>query len=304
MSTEQMIRDVLERMVSEAPEPPTPEGFDMPVVRPAEPPRRWRQLAVAASVVVVALIGVLAVQSTRVPEPVTESATVEELRVALAAGLAALAESPGVEGTTRSTIGGFPSRRIWFAWTPQNVAVVQQTDIDVTDTAWWLSSSEPPRVGERFAVDAWVDRDDVFLRATSRLGEQSPWTESERPGGPLAWAVGLLDDETRPMFLELVVFEPAEVTRRLTAEGSVWTMVGADESSGATSEFVFDAEGRLRRLTGDILIPEFELDEIPASGRVIEFFPLTEAPMIPVPKEGAALDISIFEVPQNFFESP
>ena len=70
-----------------------------------------------------------------VPTPATSA----ELRAAVESGLEVLRESPGVEGTSSSSVLGELGAATWFSWRPNgDQIVISRTDRDVSETAWWL----------------------------------------------------------------------------------------------------------------------------------------------------------------------
>lgn len=310
MTDSQIVHEVLGRMADQAPKSPGFEELTQPTVtsgRPTSHLRFRRRLAIAGSAVAaVALIAAafLLFQpdgdgSTPVGSPV--AATVEELRAALASGFEVLEAAEGIEGLHEAYIQNHLSARVWFTSRPDgDTAVVQQADIDVRDSAWWLTSASPPAEGERIATDAWVVVDGVAYEAGASQGGDGTWRRSDPiPSGPLAFGLVFLDPTQGEQFREMLVPSDAdaEVTRQRTVEGGeIWIVTYGDEGR---SRFYLNPDGHLASWSWLDLGP-IEIVGPPVDSGSVTYTPLGDPPPITVPNLGSPFDSGDLGVPEDF----
>lgn len=315
MSDDRTIREVLGRMADEAPPALDLEDLEDPVVtrsargRSATPPNRRTLAAVAGSAVVV--LAVLAIifssgstvdEVTLVGEPV--AATAADYDAVLAASLEELSAAPGVEALERGFIAGYLSNVSW-ASTRSNgdTVVVQQADVDVRDTAWWVASSSPPRVGENIETIARVLVGDSFYEAT----DSESWTIADRteaPRGPGSFALGLLRPDFRSDYQRMMAAPVgSEVTRQDTADGGeVWVVTYEVDDSPVRGRLRIHADGYLAELS----LQSEDLDTNPVDfGPPIDlaltsYRVLDDPDSIPVPEAGTPLDLDDFDLPEGF----
>lgn len=310
MTDREIIHDVLGRMAGEAPPALDIEELAHPTVPSRRPAprcpfsRRWAIAvsAVAASILVV--VAILVVRpggdgATPVGAPV--DATVEELRAALASGFEALEAAEGIEGLHEAYIQGHLSAKVWFtARSDGDTAVVQQADIDVRDTAWWLTSATPPAEGEHIATHAWVLVDGVAYEAGPLEGGDRTWRRSDpTSSGPLAFGLSFLDPIRGEQFREMLAPSDANaaVTRQRTVDGgAIWV---ATYEGGGQSSFYLHPEGHLASWSWLDRGP-VEIDGPPVDSGSVSYTPLGDPPPIPVPTAGTPFDLAEFNTPEDF----
>lgn len=315
MSDDQTIREVLGRMADQAPPALDLEDLEDPVVSrsghrsSATRPHRRILAAVGGSAVVV--LAVLAIfffaqppvdEVVLVGEPVAASAA--EYDAALVASIEELAAYPGVEAEERGFIGGYLANVTWASIRGNgDTVVVQQVDVDVRDSAWWVASSSPPRVGENIETIARVLVGDSYYEAT---GSES-WTVTDRteaPRGPGSFALGLLQPDFRSDFLRMMAAPPgSEVTKQDTADGGeVWVVTYEVDDNPVRGRLRIHAEGYLTELSSHSEDPDVNpadfgppIDLARTSYRVVD-----DPESIPTPEPGGPLDLDDFDLPEGF----
>lgn len=308
-TTRQILRDVLGRMAAEAPPALEFEELVQPVVTAGESGRRPtvgpRSAWVGAAVVVVVLLvgAVLVVRPG--PDGVTpagavEPASVEELRAALVSGFEQLEQAQGIEGLQEASIHGHLSARVWFTTGPGgDTMVIQQADVDVRDSAWWLTSNSPPAEGERIVTDAWVTVDGVTYEAGSDSGVPRSWqvAESGPPARSFAFALMFLDPTYGEQFRAQLSPTDADVTRQATVNGgAIWL---TSYSGGGQSRVYIHPEGHVASWSGFDPGP-VEIDGQPVDSTEVSYSPLAESPSITLPTVGSPFDLADLDAPENF----
>jgi hypothetical protein len=310
MTDREIIHDVLGRMANQAPPALGFEELTQPTVTsersaPRSPfSRRWAIAASAVAASILVVVAILVVRpggdgATPVGAPV--DATVEELRAALASGFESLEAAKGIEGLHEAYIQGHLSAKVWFtARSDGDTAVVQQADIDVQDTAWWLTSATPPAEGERIATQAWVLVDGVAYEAGPLEGGDRSWRRSDpTPSGPLAFGLLFLDPIRGEQFREMLAPSDADakVTRQRTVNGgAIWVAIYEDRGQ---SRFYLHPDGHLASwswLDQGVI----EVDDSPVDSGSVSYTPLGDPPPIPVPAAGTPFDPAEFDTPEDF----
>lgn len=304
-----IIREVLASMIDEAPPALDVEELVQPVVvadnsggrSTAGPRLAW---VGATAAVVVLLVGAFLLSrpgpDDTIPVGAAEPEAVEEFRAALASGFEKLEQAEGIEGTQEAYIQGHLSARAWFTTRPDgDTVVVQQTDIDVRDSAWWLTSDSPPAEGQRIDTDAWVRVDGVTYEAGSDDDVPRPWqvAESEPAERILSFALAFLDPTYGERFRAQLAPPDADVTRQATVNGgSIWVV----SSPGVgQSRFYIHPQGHVASWSWLDLGP-VEIDGDPADSGKVSYAPLAEPAPITLPTVGSRFDPTDLDAPEDF----
>ena len=315
MSDDRTIREVLGRMADEAPPALDLEELDDPVVirsprRTAtmRPNRRTLTAVGGSAVVLLAVLAILFASGPTgdevvlVGEPV--AATAAEYDAALVASIEELVASPGVEARERAFIGGYLANVGWASIRSNgDTLVVLQSDVDVRDTAWWVASSSPPRVGENIETIAWALVGNSYYAATA----SESWTVADRDEasrGPMSFALGLIHPDYRSDFLPMMTAPvESEVTRQDTADGGeVWVMSYEIDDSPVRGRLRIHAAGYLAELS--LLSEDLDIDPAdfgaPIGPALVSYRVLDDPDTIPTPEAGTPLDLDDFDLPEGF----
>lgn len=307
---DRMIREVVTRMAEDAPPPPGLEELEAPVVvrRPRRKPGWWRRPALLVATLSLIVGGTLFLLIDRLTGEQAiadwQPATGEEWDAALQDALDQLRTAEAVEGIERGFIGGHLAATSWFTWRPDGeTVVVQQTDVDVRETAWWLTSSSPPRSGERVKTLAWVAAGGRLFTATDEAG----WSlVTEPPSRPQTFGRGLLEPEFASQFESVFAApEGAGVVRRTEGDGTtVWTLSITAE---ATTEIQMRVhpDGHLAGISQrqDRVNPAVD-GSLPIDASDISYSVRSDPPPVPIPEVGQPLDLAIFDLPSDYGIGP
>lgn len=317
MTDDQIIKDVVGRMADEAPPPLDIDELGEPLVDPRRPDsacrgsRTRRIAAVGAAMAIIAFSLFLTVfVSGSAPDDTTlvgspEDATVEEFNAALTASLGVLGEAPGIEGLEESHIRTYLAGKVWFTIRQRGDAVVvQQTDVDVRDSAWWLTAASPPAVGDNVLTEARALVDGVYYEASMSDRESQPWRQIERePPGALAFSLIFFDDEFGPELRKQITPPDADVIRQETANGGeIWTVNFSSNGANTEHRFYVHPDGHLAAWSWQA----FEVDvdpadpTVPIDGGKVSYTPLAAPRPLRAPQVGSDLDLTSFNVPDDF----
>ena len=199
------------------------------------------------------------------PSATTSAESIDELRTELQAAIGALRAAPGVQGLQTATLRDILGGAVWFDWRSNgDYVLVQRTDLDVTQTGWWLDpAGEPPVMGERVGTIIWAFVADRFFFA-SGLSSEGPgsWQDFPRSEAPpvVAYGPGLLSGEIEAtdLLAGVVIGVPdlstGTIERRLDADGRVtWTAETPWRGGTATQRWGIAPDGSLRSWTWDIV---------------------------------------------------
>jgi len=294
------VKEAYEALIEQMEEPPTWAQVSRHVGRPrAYGRRRPPAWATAVGVAVVVLISVVAVLLAT-----SQTATAEELDTTIPSAINALLASPGVEGVQRAHIDEYHASSVWFDFRPDtgDAVVVQQVDLDVTQTAWWLvEGGKPPATGDNISTTAWIEVDDTLFLATSFDTQQSrPWTAADTPPGPLAFGLFILTEEGYGLDVNAA---DGEVTRREMAEGGeVWTLAAPYQDGTAIQTWRINDAGQLANWSVELVDITAPIDggTGPFTSGEIEFTSVSDPDPISSPDPGATLDLTGFNVPEGF----
>lgn len=264
---------------------------------------------VAVTVVVatvVTAIGLGLVQPGFFGTPPDDTVTMEELEAAVDSAVEALVEAPGVEGYQEGYIDEYLSGASWFDYRSNgDVVVVQRTDVDVAQTAWWLNPSEgPPATGRNIATTVRVLVGDSFYEAISTSGQGAArWSVTDRDAArrvPLTLGLVLLSGDDR-MFGRPAA--DGEVTReRSTDGGSVWTVTVPERDGEGIQRWHIRPTGELASWSWELVgVSEpAELESDPTTSGRIEFTLLADPDPIDAPDTEEVPDLTEFALPEDF----
>ena len=274
-----------------------------PLQREVAGPKTRRLItAVAGAAVVVAAV-VVAVVTTAGDDPVTPTTvpvagttttvvpTVADLESAVSAALANLEAAPGIVGTQRAFIGDYLATFIRFQSNEDGSAVVvQQTDLDVLESGWWLATDgAPPAVGERLTTTVFVFVEETLYEGA--LDDPSGgWIERDGSGierGPvLALERLALDD---PFGLASVEQSAAISGGTLAGDGSLWILITAAGEGEAVQRWEIRSDGSITWSAEAIGATAPVDPRNPFTTTQTEYQPLGAAPFI-APPDGSVPD--------------
>ena len=228
-------------------------------------------------------------------------ATSEELRAAVESGLEVLRESPGVEGTSTSSVLGELGAATWFNWRPNgDQIVISRIDRDVSESAWWLDpGAGPPTRRENVTQLILALVGDEYFMA-----EGGSWVVQPREGAPptLSFATGMLDGNA--LTVEGMTSNPpgGEVTvTRDPDGGATWTLTAPYRDGSSTSRWDIAADGRLTSWSFELLdvTPTPDDTQFTTLGHM-EFTPVSDAGPIEAPDPNAPPDPAALGLPPDF----
>lgn len=304
-----------------------PSGFVssvMSAVEAAPPPRSWfaAHLPAVAAVAAVALVAALALvlgpgrtvgpapTSSPAPTSTTTAGTVEELHAELTAAVEALRAAPGVRGQQSASLRDSLGSATWFDWRANgDHVVVTRTDLDVTQTGWWMDPfASPPANGERVGTWIAVSVGDRYLES----GRHDGWDERPRVEAPriVSYGTGILTGEIDPAepLTGLVLGSPnlsaGTLERRAETDGRItWTAETPWREGTVIQRWRIAAGGSLQAWTWDAVGVRLDPDGAfngNVTSAVLEFEVLTDPAPIPVPDLGDIPDASDFGLPADF----
>jgi hypothetical protein len=278
----------------------------------AAPPARSPFAAFLPAAIVagaVAIIAALAVilgqgpnvgpQSTEAPSAAPAPASIVELREALAAGLEALRDAPGVEGRTTASVLGELSGATWFSWRPGgDQVVIGLTDVDVAESGWWMDpASTPPARGRNVSTSIHV-----FIADVAYVTDGDEWAVEDRADAPpaVSIATGLLDGELDAGMMPLG--PEGEVTVTRAADGAAtWSLTGPYRDGIGTAEWQLAADGTLRSWSYELSDVTPSVEDAPfVTSSLTEFTPLVDPEPIEAPDTDSPPDPRSLGLPPNF----
>jgi carboxyl-terminal processing protease len=270
--------------------------------------------AVAVSVVaVVAAIALILGQEPNVgpgptnsTEPQPSPASVEELRVALESATGVLRDAPGVEGVTTAFIFDELGSASWFSWRPNgDQVVVNRSDVDVTETGWWLDADGgPPRRGTNISttIQALVGSSYFFTRGDA--GAEERWISGLREGSPEILGVpfpAALDGRMEPWQDAFALTLEGEASvRHLTDGGELWTLMRPVREGSLVQDFDIGPDGALRSVSHELVGVEPTLEERPITSALVQLTVLEDPEPIQAPDVDAPADPMFFGLPADF----
>jgi len=264
--------------------------------------------AVAVGVLaVVAIVALILGQEPNVGPGPTESteaqpspASVEELQAAIESGLDMLREAPGVEGIGTSSVLGELSAATWFSWRPNgDQTVISRSDIDVSETAWWLQpEGQPPARGENVTTTIHVLVGDEYF-----VADAETWDVQARADAPsvLSFATAILDADPLAVqgFTGNLAGE-ATVTRNAD-ESTTWSLTAPHRDGSGTSEWQVAADGSLVSWSMELVGVTPTVEDAPfVTHQQVEFIPVPDASPIEAPDTESLPDPAALGLPADF----
>ena len=298
--------------------PPELARSVMTAVAAAPPARSWFSaylpaMAAAGAVAVVVLVAILLGQANEVgpaPTPSPEPASVEALQAAVREAVGRLRESP-VEGVGTTHVFGELGSATWFSWRPGgDQVVINRSDIDVTQTGWWLDpEGEPPARGANVTTVIQVLAGDTYFRAAGEVGGDAGWTTEDRSTAPGVLGIpfpAVLDGRIDPWQDSLTPTDDGEASvQHLADGGAVWTLRMPFRSGSSVEEFEIGPDGALRAMSRELVDVEPSLEDAPFVTSVsVELTALADADPILSPDVDARPDPAEFGLPADFPLAP
>ena len=238
---------------------------------------------------------------TESAEAIPSPATFDELQAAVESGIDTLREAPGVEGLGTSSTLGELGAATWFSWRPSgDQIVISRSDVDVTETAWWLEpGGEPPARGENVTT-----RIQLLVGDESFVTEGDDWVVGAREDAPpaLAFATAILDGD--PLANEAIISNPlgGEVTVVHNPDGTTtWNATAPYRDGRASAEYLIAADGALVSWSFELVDVTPAVDDTQfATFQRMEFIRLPNAAPIEAPDSDAVPDPADLGLPPDF----
>lgn len=297
-----------------------PSGFVrsvMTAIDDAPPARSWASAflpaaAVAGVVAVVAVMALLLGQGLNVgpgpnesPESTSSAmtTTVDDLRTAVTEALEELRSHDGVEGVGTYYVFDAVGGASWFSWRPGgDQVVVNRTDLDVTESGWWLNpDAEPPARGERVETTIQVITEGSYYFTRGAVDAADGWISALQDGSPEVLGVpfpAALDGRVDPWQSDFVLTLEGTASRVTQADGGVqWTLVRTVREGSLVQRFDVGPHGELRavfhELVGAVLTP----DDRAITSSLIELTVLDDPEPIATPDVDSPPDPAVFGMP-------
>jgi hypothetical protein len=241
--------------------------------------------------------------SSTAPTTTASEATVDELRAAVTAAVDELRSQPGVEGIGTYRVRDELGSASWFSWRPNgDQVVVNRSDIDVTESGWWLGSDdEPPARGENVQTTIQVLAGSSYYFTRGDLSGEDGWVAGLRSGSPDVLGVpfpAALDGRMEPWQGAFVLTLEGDATVRPGDDGGeTWTLTRPIREGSLVQEFDIGPDGALRSMTHDLIGVEPTLDERPITSALIELTILDDPEPIPAPDVDSPPDPAAFGMP-------
>jgi hypothetical protein len=229
-------------------------------------------------------------------------ATLDRFYAAVRPPVETLLEAPGFKAVQTSFIGDYLARSVWLeSLRNGDFVAVQKTDVNVTETAWWLLGDEPPADNPRISTTVTVRiGDTVYTAPDPRTSGWNADVRLDYPKGTLAIERALLSET----YEELLLPQSSNVTRQdLVGGGEVWEVSVPGNDGAYILRWFIDGGGKLEVHKGELIeargsqAPE---NILPIDSSVIRFTSVEDPAPIIAPDVDAPLDLSEFELPDDF----
>lgn len=242
------------------------------------------------------------------PSASASHATVDQLQAAVTAALEVLRSQAGIEGIGTYEVRDELGSVSWFSWRPNgDQVVVNRSDVDVTESGWWLDpDGRPPRRGTNITTAIQVLAGSSYYFTPGDVGSDT-WISGLRSGSPDVLGVpfpAALDGHMDPWqgVFVLTLDGEASVTH-LGDGGDIWTLVRPVREGSLVQEFVIGPDGALRSVFHELVGVKPTPDERPITSARIELTVLQNPEPIPAPDTGSRPDPDAFGMPDLELES-
>ncbi len=232
---------------------------------------------------------------------VTQPRTVEELEAAVTAALEVLRTAPGVEGVGTTHVLDELGTVSWFSWRPNgDQVVVNRSDVDVTETGWWLDpQGGPPSRGTRIStvIQALIGDGYYFTRGHG----DDAWISGLREGSPDVLGVpfpAALDGRMDPWQGTVVLTLDGDASvSDLEDGGEQWTLTRSVRDGVLIQAFEIGSDGALRSVSHELVGVTPSLEEPPFTSFEVELTVLDDPEPISTPDTDAPADPAVFGMP-------
>jgi hypothetical protein len=269
--------------------------------------------AIAGAVAIIALTALLLGQSPNVgpgptesaaPSPSTISATLDDLRQAVTDATELLRSQEGVEGVETSYVFDEVGGASWFSWRSNgDQVVVNRSDLDVTESGWWLNSgAEPPARGARIETQIQVITEGGYYFTRREIGGADGWISGLQDGSPDVLGIpfpAALDgqvDAWQGVFV--LTLEGDASVRSLRDGGEEWILTRQVREGSLVQTFGIGSDGALRSIAQRLMDVVPTPDERPITSSVVELTILEDPEPIPQPDIDLPPDPAAFGMPQ------
>jgi hypothetical protein len=237
------------------------------------------------------------------PTATASEATVDELGAAVTAAVGVLRSQPGVEGVGTYGVRDELGSVSWFSWRPDgDQVVVNLSDIDVTESGWWLGpNDEPPARGVNIQTTIQVLTGSSYYSTRGEVGGDDAWITGLRSGSPDVLGVpfpAALDGGMDPWQGTFALTLEGEASvRPLDDGGEIWTLTRPIREGSLVQEFDIGPDGALRSMSHELVGVEPTLDERPITSALIQLTILDDPEPIPTPDVDSPPDPTAFGMP-------
>jgi len=240
-----------------------------------------------------------------VPAPnATESSTsLEQLRAAVTDALDALRSHAGVEGIGTNYVFDEVGEVSWFSWRANgDQVVVNRSDLDVTESGWWLGpDAEPPARGTRIQTAIQVITGGGYYFTREEVSGDDEWISGLQAGSPDVLGIpfpAALDGRVDPWQGAFVLTLEGEASvRRLGDGGEEWIVRRAVREGFLVQVFGIGPDGVLRSISHELIGVEPTIDERPVTSAFVELTVLEDPEPIPPPDTDSPPDPAVFGMP-------
>ena len=268
--------------------------------------------AVAGAAAVIALMALLLGQAPNVgpgpsqstaSSPAGASATLDDLREAVTEALEVLRSHGGVEGVGTNYVFDEVGGASWFTWRSNgDQVVVNRSDLDVTESGWWLNSdAEPPARGERVETTIQVITGGGYYFTRGAVTGTDQWISGLQDGSPDILGIpfpAALDGRVDPWQGAFVLTLEGDATLRpLSGGGEEWTLMRSVGEGSLVQRFVIGPQGELRSVSHELVDAVLTPDDRAITSARVELTVLEDPEPIPSPDTDSPPDPTVFGMP-------
>lgn len=297
-----------------------PPGFArsvMVAIDEAPPARSWfaallPAAAVAGVVAAIALTALLLGQgpnvgpgpsSSAIPSPSATGATLDELEAAVTGALDELRSHAGVEGIGTNYVLDEVGTASWFSWRANgDQVVVNRSDLDVTETGWWLGAgAEPPARGARLQTTIQVITGGGYYFTRGEASGDDQWISGLQDGSPEVLGIpfpAALDGRADAWYGAFALTLEGEASVTLLGDGGeAWTVVRPMREGSLVQSFGIGPDGALRSVAHELIGVEPTPDDRPFTSGRVDLSILRNPEPIPTPDADSRPDAAFFGMP-------